>query len=71
MSETWTPLVISASFAPNPVSVGLPTVLSVVVIDAQGGEREDLWHSGEVQAGEGSAWRLPRCGRSSMVSGTC
>ena len=52
MSETWTPLVISASFAPNPVSVGLPTVLSVVVIDAQGGDREDLWHSGEVQAGE-------------------
>ena len=52
MSETWTPLVISASFAPNPVSVGLPTVLSVVVIDAQGGEREDLWYSGELQAGD-------------------
>ena len=42
----------SGYFAPNPVSVGLPTVLSVVVIDAQGGEREDLWYSGELQAGE-------------------
>ena len=52
MSETWTPLVISASFAPNPVSVGLPTVLSVVVIDAQCEEREDLCYRGELQAGE-------------------
>ena len=52
MSETWTPLVISASFAPNPVSVELPSGLAVAVIDAQGGEREDLWYSGELQAGE-------------------
>ena len=39
-------------FCTQPRISRLPTVLSVVVIDAQGGEREDLWYSGELQAGE-------------------
>lgn len=48
----WKPLIIAASFAPNPVNVGSHTVLSVIVIDAQGSERDDLFYAGELQSGE-------------------
>ena len=51
----WKPLIIAASFSPNPVNVGAPTVLSVIVIDAQGGERDELFYAGEIQAGEVNA----------------
>lgn len=48
----WKPLIITANCAPNPVSVGNPTVLSVMVIDAQVGQIPETWYSGEVRSGE-------------------
>ena len=48
----WNPLIITANCSPNPVAVGNPTVLSVMVIDAQVGQIPESWYSGEVRSGE-------------------
>ena len=48
----WTPLIISASFDPNPATAGSPAVLSVIVIDALMGEVDEIFYSNEVQSGE-------------------
>ena len=52
MAETWTPLILSAACTPNPATAGATTVLSVLVVDAQGGARNEDWYSGELRAGE-------------------
>lgn len=53
MSSTiWEPLIISASFHPNPATAGKPTLLSVIVVDVFGQEQEDLRMAGEYYSGE-------------------
>jgi len=48
----WDPLFVSASFTPNPVIVGQPTLLSIIVIDVFGKEQDDIKISGEYSCGE-------------------
>lgn len=48
----WEPLIISASFAPNPATSGKAVLLSVVVVDVFGKEQEELRGSGEFGSGE-------------------
>ena len=48
----WKPLIITANFNPNPVNAGSPTVLSVMVIDAQVGQIPETWYSNELRSGE-------------------
>ena len=48
----WKPLIITANFTPNPVNVGEPTVLSVMVVDAQVGQIPETWYSNEARSGE-------------------
>ena len=48
----WRPLIITANFDPNPVIEGLPTVLSVLVVDAQIGQVPETWYSNELRSGE-------------------
>ena len=48
----WTPLIISASFSPNPATAGSTTVLSVIAVDALMGEVDEIFYSGEIHSGE-------------------
>lgn len=53
MNETiWEPLIISASFSPNPGLTGQPLLLSVTVIDVFGKEQDELHMAGEFYSGE-------------------
>ena len=48
----WKPLIIAASFDPNPVNVGSSTVLSVIAVDTQVGQVTEVRYSGEFRGGE-------------------
>lgn len=53
MAETvWTPLILSASFTPNPAISGETTLLSVSAVDVFGAEQTEARYSSEFYSGE-------------------
>lgn len=53
MAETvWEPLIISASFVPNPAEAGRQLLVSALIVDVFGKEQEEARYSNEFYSGE-------------------
>lgn len=53
MAETvWQPLIISASFTPNPAEAGASLLISAVIVDVFGTEQEEVRYPSEFYSGE-------------------
>ena len=52
METVWEPLIVTATFSPNPATTGQTVTLSVLALDVFGDEQTEARLSGEFVSGE-------------------